>query len=79
MAERAPMTADERRALALDLVTRGRAVVARQQFLIAEIRRSGGDAADAEEVLASFESSLARFEDDLATIEDAEPKTASTK
>lgn len=61
---------EERRALALDLVTRGRAVVERQRLLIAEIRLSGADAADAEEVLASFEQSLASFEADLENIED---------
>jgi len=58
-----------RRALALQHVVRGRVIVAQQRRLISDIRARNGNAADAEDLLVSFERSLVIFEDDLADLD----------
>ena len=55
--------------MAMTHVARGREIVAKQRDLIGRIRKAGGDAVQAEDLLRSFEHSLAIFESDLAEIE----------
>jgi hypothetical protein len=60
--------ASDRTTLAHANVTKARRIVAKQRDLIAQIRKHGGECAEDQKLLSTFETSLAIFEDDLATI-----------
>ena len=63
-------------AIARDHVVKGRAIVARQRNLIAEIRAHRRDPALAEDLLVRFEASLRIFEQDLERLEADWPEAA---
>jgi hypothetical protein len=63
------MNASSRLQLAQRHVSRGREIVTKQREIIIGIRKVGGDATLAEDLLSRFEQSLAIFENDLAVLE----------
>jgi len=63
------VTKSEKIALTRTHVENGRAIVARQHRLIAEISAHSGDTSVPEAILWTFKQSLAIFEDELAGLE----------
>ena len=61
--------AEDHIALAREHVVKGRAIVARQRDLIAQIRAQSRDPHQAEDLLKRFEASLRIFEEDLGRLE----------